>query len=276
MFDIADFETELDKYKVVILPDIVRVDNDFAEKLRRFCNNGGKILATGKSAMYTDKNEFCLELGAKWLGENQYKPDYFRPFEEIAGMGDTDYVMYGSGEKICCIGVELGSRKNPYFNRTWEHFCSHQHTPCGGEYGGGGMTEGKDGIYIAWNIFDDYAETGGIHLKQMAVFALDKLLGSGKTLITSLPAQGITTLMQQENRLICHLLYVSPVKRGRDTEVIEDIIPIYNTNLKIKTDMEIRRVYLAPQNKDIEFQYKDGVVSMSVEEIECHQMIVLE
>lgn len=276
LFDIADFETELDNYRVVILPDIVRVNSDFAEKLRRFCDKGGKVLATGKSALYTDKNEFCLDLGARWIEENQYKPDYFRPLGKIAGMGDTDYVMYSSGEKVQCIGTELGTRENPYFNRTWEHFCSHQHTPCSGEYGGGGMTEGKDGIYIAWNIFDDYAETGGIHLKQMTVFALDKLLGGSKTLITNLPAQGITTLMRQGDRLICHLLYASPVKRGRDTEIIEDIIPVYNTGLKIKTDMEISRVYLAPQNKDIDFQYEDGFVSVCIEEIECHQMVVLE
>ena len=44
------------------------------------------------------------------------------------------------------------------------------------------MTEGKDGIYIAWNIFADYAQSGELHLKQMAIFALDRLLDSAKTL----------------------------------------------------------------------------------------------
>ena len=60
-------------------------------------------------------------------------------------MGDTGYIMYGNGEKIRCIGNELGIRENPYFNRTRAHFCSHQHTPNSCEYGGAGMTEGKDG-----------------------------------------------------------------------------------------------------------------------------------
>ena len=276
LFDVIDFESDLSKYKVIILPDVIRADIDFAKRLREFCDCGGKVLATGKSALYENSNEFCLNLGAEWIKENPYKPDYFRPLEKIKDMGDTGYIMYGNGEKIRCIGNELGIRENPYFNRTRAHFCSHQHTPNSCEYGGTGMTEGKDGIYIAWNIFADYAQSGELHLKQMAIFALDRLLDSAKTLKTNLPAQGIVTLMKQNDRLICHLLYASPVKRGNGIEVIEDILPIYNVELAIKTDKKINKVYLAPQKEDIDFTYDDGYISVKLDKIECHQMVVFE
>ena len=276
LFDVIDFESDLSKYKVIILSDVIRADTDFAKRLREFCDCGGKVLATGKSALYENSNEFCLNLGAEWIKENPYKPDYFRPLEKIKDMGDTGYIMYGNGEKIRCIGNELGIRENPYFNRTRAHFCSHQHTPNSCEYGGAGMTEGKDGIYIAWNIFADYAQSGELHLKQMAIFALDRLLDTAKTLKTNLPAQGIVTLMKQNDRLICHLLYASPVKRGNGIEVIEDILPIYNVELAIKTDKKINKVYLAPQKEDIDFTYDDGYISVKLDKIECHQMVVFE
>ena len=276
LFDVIDFESDLSKYKVIILPDVIRADIDFAKRLREFCDCGGKVLATGKSALYENSNEFCLNLGAEWIKENPYKPDYFRPLEKIKDMGDTGYIMYGNGEKIRCIGNELGIRENPYFNRTRAHFCSHQHTPNSCEYGGTGMTEGKDGIYIAWNIFADYAQSGELHLKQMAIFALDRLLDTAKTLKTNLPAQGIVTLMKQNDRLICHLLYASPVKRGNGIEVIEDIVPIYNVELAIKTDKKINKVYLAPQKEDIDFTYDNGYISVKLAKIECHQMVVFE
>ena len=276
LFDVIDFESDLSKYKVIILPDVIRADTDFAKRLREFCDCGGKVLATGKSALYENSNEFCLNLGAEWIKENPYKPDYFRPLEKIKDMGDTGYIMYGNGEKIRCIGNELGIRENPYFNRTRAHFCSHQHTPNSCEYGGAGMTEGKDGIYIAWNIFADYAQSGELHLKQMAIFALDRLLDTAKTLKTNLPAQGIVTLMKQSDRLICHLLYASPVKRGNGIEVIEDIVPIYNVELAIKTDRKINKVYLAPQKEDIDFTYDNGYISVKLAKIECHQMVVFE
>lgn len=276
LFDVIDFESDLSKYKVIILPDVIRADIDFAKRLREFCDCGGKVLATGKSVLHENSNEFCLNLGAEWIKENPYKPDYFRPLEKIKDMGDTGYIMYGNGEKIRCIGNELGIRENPYFNRTRAHFCSHQHTPNSCEYGGAGMTEGKDGIYIAWNIFADYAQSGELHLKQMVIFALDRLLDSAKTLKTNLPAQGIVTLMKQSDRLICHLLYASPVKRGNGIEVIEDIVPIYNVELAIKTDRKINKVYLAPQKEDIDFTYDNGYISVKLAKIECHQMVVFE
>lgn len=276
LFDVIDFESDLSKYKVIILPDVIRTDIDFAKRLREFCDCGGKVLATGKSVLHENSNEFCLNLGAEWIKENPYKPDYFRPLEKIKDMGDTGYIMYGNGEKIRCIGNELGIRENPYFNRTRVHFCSHQHTPNSCEYGGAGMTEGKDGIYIAWNIFADYAQSGELHLKQMVIFALDRLLDSAKTLKTNLPAQGIVTLMKQSDRLICHLLYASPVKRGNGIEVIEDIVPIYNVELAIKTNRKINKVYLAPQKEDIDFTYDNGYISVKLAKIECHQMVVFE
>lgn len=106
--------------------------------------------------------------------------------------------------------------------------------------------------------------------------SLDRLLGNSKTLVTDLPAQGTVTLMRQGSRYICHLLYASQVKRGRDTEVIEDIIPIYNTRLEIRLGAKPQRVYLAPQGTELPFTYSDGRVSVTVDKIECHQMVVFE
>lgn len=276
LFDVIDFETQLDEYKVVILPDTIRIDEKTASRLRKFCDGGGKILATGKSALWTDKMEFCLDLGAEWIEDCQYNPDYFRPLVQIDGMGNTGYIMYGKGECVRCKGTELAIRENPYFNRSREHFCSHLHTPNSGEYSGAGMTEGEDGIYIAWDIFSDYAVSGEIHLKQIILFALDRLLGEEKTLITNLPAQGIVTLMKQNDRQICHLIYASPVKRGRGVEVIEDILPVYDVQISLKTYKKIKRVYLAPQMTEIPFSYENGRAEVTINKLECHQMVVFE
>ena len=276
LFDVIDEDSQLEKYKIVVLPDIIRINNTLKEKLRCFTANGGKLLATGSSGIDEESGRFCFELGAEYRGKAEYSPDYFRPLADIDGMGNTGYVMYGRGESIDCTGKELGVRELPYFNRTREHFCSHQHTPNSGRSGGAGMTDGKDGIYIAWRIFEDYGTSGSISCRQIVSFALDRLLGNSKTLVTDLPAQGTVTLMRQGSRYICHLLYASQVKRGRDTEVIEDIIPIYNTRLEIRLGAKPQRVYLAPQGAELPFTYSDGRVSVTVDKIECHQMVVFE
>lgn len=277
LFNFIDAESDFEKYKVIVLPDMVRITPQTEKKLKSFINNGGKILATGKSGLYADSDKFAFDFGVRYIGEAQYNPDYFRPAVPIDGLGDTGYVFYSQGQWTeLADGTELAVRENPYFNRSAAHFCSHQHTPDSGVYGGPGMTEGKDGIYIAWEIFTDYAIKGNIAYKQIVNFALNRLLGSAKTLETNLPAQGITTVMRQGERMIIHFLYAVPVKRGESTEVIEDIIPIYNVTASVKCDKTPKRVYLAPSYEDIEYEYSGGVLSFTVDKLENHQMVVVE
>jgi hypothetical protein len=88
-------------------------------------------------------------------------------------------------------------REEPYFNRDVFTFCSHQHTPNSHRYGGPGMVESELGIYIAWDVFEDYAAKGSLAHKETVLYALGKLLGDSRTLLTNLPAQGVTTLQKQ-------------------------------------------------------------------------------
>ena len=182
LFDVIDIKSDFEKYKVIILPDIIELEGELLEKVKNHCKNGGKILASGKSAIKSD-----IDLGAEWIGESEYKPCYTRPNEKISGMGDTGYIVYTDAQQVKCKGVEIAKLEKPYFNRTVEHFCSHQHTPDSGEYYGAGMTEGENGIYIAWKIFEDYGTMGSIYSKQMVMFALDRLLGEEKIFKTTLP-----------------------------------------------------------------------------------------
>ncbi len=82
--------------------------------------------------------------------------------------------------------------------------------------------------------------------------------------------------MEQDGRYINHLLYAVPVKRGKDTEIIEDILPVYNVEVELRLQKKINKVYLAPQMRGISFEQKGDVVKFKVDEFECHQMVVLE
>lgn len=277
LFDVVDMDIDFNNYKVIILPDLVKVTPEMKIKLDAFVKNGGKILATGKGGLLSEKDEFAYDFGVKYVGENEYNPDYLRPDFEMDGLFETSYVMYSQGEKVeISSGKELAKRENPYFNRDVEHFCSHLHTPNSFEYGGPGIAEGKDGIYIAWQVFGEYANKGSLILKRIVTHALDLLLGEEKILKTNLGAQGVVTLMEQEGRYINHLLYAVPVRRGKGTEIIEDILPVYNTEVELRLKKKINKAYLAPQMREIAFEQKDDVVKFKVDEFECHQMVVLE
>jgi hypothetical protein len=282
LFDVIDLESDLSKYKVVILPDVIKVNEKMKSLLDKFVANGGKVLATGVSGLLNDEDRFVYDFGANYIGESVFEPSYFMPEFKPKSLEIAPFIMYGKGQHVELSGVEHGAFQNSYFNREVEHFCSHQHTPSTIKRFSAGMTEGKNGIYIAWNVFAQYNKMGSLIFKEMVLYALDRLLGDKKTLSTNLSAQGIVTLMEQkdENRYVQHSLFATPVRRGefgsRPVEVIEDIVPVYNTEVSLKLDNEIKKVYLAPQNVEIEFAQNNGVVSYNIEKIECHQMVVLE
>lgn len=277
LFDVVDTEADFNNYKVLILPDLIKITENLKSKLDSFISNGGRLLATGKSGLLSDKNEFAFDFGVKYVGETPYNPDYFYPMFEMEGLFDSSYVIYSQGEcvELSC-GKELAKRQNSYFNRTFEHFCSHRQTPVSYEYAGPAMSEGSAGIYIGNQVFGEYADTGALILKRIVEFALNRLLGESKTLSTNLGSQGIVTLMEQDRRYIIHLLYATPVKRGKKTEIIEDIIPVHNITVTLKLPQKIKQAYLAPQKTIINFTQNNDEIKFTVDEFECHQMVVLD
>ena len=89
-------------------------------------------------------------------------------------------------------------------------------------------------------------------------------------------------LVQQTEKIVSHTLpqqqparkqpTTSPVRRGEKIEIIEDIIPIYDTTVSVKSDKAPKSVKLVPENAPIDFEYKDGRINFTVPKIDCWQM----
>jgi hypothetical protein len=279
LFDVIDTEADFSAYKVLILPDHVRLSPGLVAKARSFVNAGGRVLATGESGLSESADAFVLDFGATWTGVSDFQPSYFHPAWNPAPLQEAAFVMYSPSQNINVAenGEAYGYRDDPYFNRTWEHFSSHQHTPNRDQNSGPGMVLGPDGVYVAWAVFEDYASKGSLICRKIVEHALNMLLPD-KTLSTNLPAQGIATLTVQlaDNRYVCHMLYGSPVRRGENVDVIEDLVPILDTQVTIRVSRKITRVYLAPQGMDLPFTQEGAVVSYVLPRFECHQIVVLD
>ncbi len=283
LFNVVDDEDDLSQYKLLILPDGIEIDEALKTKLDAFIAGGGKILATGYSGV--DANgAIPFELGAVREGERNIHPTYATPKTELADMGKAGYVLYeGPTHKISLAenAKELASMGEPYFERTWEHFCSHQHAPEKHEYAGCAATLGKDGAYVAFPMFYEYANIGPQFVKQLAVAVIDRLLGENKTLKTAVPTQASVSLMDQtnENRLVFHIVYAPRNVKGgkKKIEVIEDCIPIYDTPVSLKVGAKkIKRVYSAPDCTDIAFSQSGDEVTFTIPKFCIHSMVVLD
>lgn len=284
LFNLVDREEDLSKYKLLILPDVIRVDEELAARLNRFLDDGGKILCTGESGLKPNSDEFAIDLGAECEGKNAFQPNYMIPEYEAVN-GRTAYVMYKPSMNIkATSGSVEALLEESYFNRTPEHFCSHQHTPndFGADRPGAILT--KNTGYIAWNLFHDYADKGSFHLKELALHMIKALLGDERTVDVNLPDRGIVTFTKQddENRYVGHLLFAHTTKRGGNVEVIEDILPLYEIKMTARLPKAPKRVYKVEYRDgglvetDLAFTYADGKASVDVGRVELHAMIVFD
>ncbi len=285
LYRFIDRENDLKKFKVIVLPDTIRLDQELEGRLREYLNAGGKILATGTSGLRKEENAFGIPVGAEFLGINEYRPDYLIRVRN--GAYGSAHVMYAQGIRIRKTeGKAAAFRQNSYFNRDVLHFSSHQHTPNDPSQMEAAVVTTKNTVYIGWSIFADYGTIGALHAKELVTEALDQLLDTKKTIETDLPDKGIVTLTKQEGeqRYINHLLFAYTSIRGRYTrngsenlvEAIEGLVPVYNVKVKVRVKEEIKNIYLAPQGSKLPFYKEKEAIVYTVPEVNCHQIVVME
>ncbi len=291
-FDILDPEMSFDPYKALVLADDIPVSGKLKERLDAFLARGGKLILSGTSVLKENTDEPAFDLPMTCEGENPLFPDFIQAEPEFAEYIKTPFVMYQPSRKIKVTGGKsLGKIFDPYFNRTYEHFSSHQHTPYKTEpsgYDAGVLTDNI--LYFAHPIFKLYAGYGNTGLKSFAAKAIRALLGEDLQIRTNLPSQGRATLMKQaaDNRYILHLLYANTIQRGSHMElsggnirnastieVIEELNPIADISATVKIPEQIKRITLEPQGVELPVKQVNGGYEITLDKLQCHQMVVL-
>lgn len=295
LFDVIDAEMDFSKYRMLVLPDDVSINQNLRKKLDSCLAGGGRIFLTGKSGLNAAKSDFLFDIGARYEGESEFQPDYVLPRQDLQpSFTSSPIVMYMRSCRIKATGGKsLGQVYDPYFNRTFRHFCSHQHAPAKPQPSGYDCGVIKENIlYLAHPVFSIYRAFGAVVYREYAAAALKSFLGSDLTLLTNLPSTAGVTLMEQEQnrRYVLHLLYANTINRGGEmdtaggnvsgrvgtaVEVIEDLLPLNNIEVNLKTEKEIKKVTLEPQGREIPFEKKDGRICLKIDSFTCHQMTVL-
>ncbi len=273
LYNFIDESADLSSYKLLILPDVVSLTDELIKKINTFAKNGGKIIASGESIV--KDGEFILEIGAEYKGQNNFHPTYFIPTFETVN-GKTEYIMRCDFHKFeVKEGIVEAYMQNPYFNRTLEHFCSHMHAPNNPEENFPGAVINGSVAYIGWDIFTAYANHGHLCFKELFTHIIKKMIGSEITAIATLPDRAVMTYTRQEaeKRNILHLLFAHTTVRGKNTEVIEDTVPLYNVKCSIKCEEEPKKISLIPSGNELSFDFINGRAEFIVPEVNIHQMV---
>ena len=281
-FNFIDPSSDLSPYRLLILPDSLVVDPALRRKLAAFMKRGGAIIATGTSGLDADAKRVCLPgLPVNPAGFSPYTSTYLRFAPRFAdGIPPTDHIVYDRGVRVRPRpGAKIvASVVEPYFERAWDHFCSHQQTP------GDRVTDYAAAVidgrtaYISFPIFEVFAKHGNVPYRLLVQKCLGGVLPHPLTRAEGAPLHTEIALTDQpaQGRRIAHLLYYTPVRVTPTLDLIEDIVPVRRIRLAVRVPRRPQRVYLAPSRRPLAFQYDRGVATLTLPELRGHAMVVCE
>jgi hypothetical protein len=214
----------------------------------------------------------------KPAGLSPFKTTYIRFGREIAeDVPPSDHVMYETGVRVTAAAGSktLARVVEPYFDRSWRHFSSHFQTPADKLTRWAAAVQKNRAAYIAYPIFTAFASHGNFPYRLLVRNILDRLLPE-PILRVDAPTSTETSVARQDKRTIVHLLHYSPERRTEKLDLIEDVVPLFDVPLSLKLARAPQRVYAAPDESPIEFEYLAGRVNLRVPEVRGHAMIVFE
>ena len=303
LFGLVDRTMDFSSYKAIILPDDIRIDKELKAKLDGYLTQGGKLILSGQSGQWKDKAEFAFDLGAEYHGLSDFHPsehdpnrghDYILPQRDFsAPFVNKPQVMYERSHRIRVTkGESLGQIFDPYFSRTWDHFCSHQHTPNQDQPSGFdcGVRHGSI-LYFAHPVFRHYRAYGAVVGREFIVRAIRAFMGNTLTLTTNLISTARLSLTNQphEKRHILHLLYAPTISRGgimqlsggnvsggKNVEVIEELPRLHDVEITLRLPASVQSARLVPQGDLLAFERDGDCLKLNLAGFSCHQMIEFE
>lgn len=293
LFDLIDDQMDLAPYRLIVLPDDIVVSASMKKKLDRFVKKGGNLLLSGASGL-DDKGQLMFDAGCQLEGVSEISPDYIVPAKDLRpDFVDSPMVVYAQNHRIKVTdGQSLGDVHDSYFNRTWEHFCSHQHAPHKPRKSGYALGSTKAGVtYLGHQVFTNYRAFGAVAYRHFLEKLIRHLLDQKPTVTTNMPSTARVVLnhQPQHQRHVLHLLHANTINRGgevqlaggtvsdltRSFEVIEDLTPLRDVSVSVTLPRKTRKVTLEPQGVELDFQAQGKTVNCRIDEMTCHQMVVL-
>lgn len=272
-FEIVRPGDALERFEALVLPDSVALTDGEAARLQAFVRQGGALLLTGLSGV--SQGRFQLDVGAEYLGAPNTRQDYLELDAPLnAGWVSSPFLCYRAAQRVrLTSGQALGRIYEPWFDRTYARYCSHRNTPYREEPAAhpGAVKKGRV-IYLPHALCGMYKRDGAQIFRDALVNAL--LTVYRPNLRVKMPSAGRARLTHQpeEHRYVLHLLYGSPIQRGR-TSVIEDLPPLYQVEAEVVTAQPVTQVRLVPSGEALPFRQADGQLRFTVPKVETHQAV---
>ena len=247
----------MQEYPLIVIPEWEYLEPKFRTELIAYVKNGGNLLIIGPNAAAL----FQSELGIKLVGEPESKIKGLAYEERLAGMETVSQdVKLDHGVKA------FGTL---YFNTRNDMTGPTQPAASITSYGKG-------------KIAATYLNLGDRYLNARTSVARDFLNGLVRELFPDpiVTVSGSHTVDVAVNRingkLAVNLVNTSGPHENETIRVFDEIEPVGPLVLSIAHDRKPRNVTVQPGDRKPEYDYKNGIISLTLPRLEIHDIVIVE
>lgn len=261
---------DIDRYRLLILPDAVHLEEEDIRRLRAF---RGAVILSGSSLL--DGDRYLLDNGVAVEGHSPYDVDYLAAGKLPLWVPQSPFLCYASSYRLRVTDGEcLSPVHDPYFSRTIAHYCSHRNTPYNTEPSGyAGIARKGNIITFAHEIFALYEKWGAQLHRDIFLSAVNSVYTP--LIRTGLPSSGRVhlTLQESESRYVFHMAYAQPIRRGAYS-VIEDIPSFSDIPVTLRLPRTIKEVRVA-NGEVLPFRQNGENVTFTVNKLHIYTAVEL-
>jgi len=281
-FDVAEPESDLSRYRLLVVPDGADVTPGLVANLRSQLDRGGAVIASGDALRSPDGSSSWAN-GVTYCGESEFSTPYLVPDQTaIPTIRAFPYALYGGTGQYLVEDEQatvLARVGGPLFERSPQHFTSHSYSPYAhpSKY----AAAWHHGLFggLGFDIGAAYATTGYWVYRELFRLLLDQVLPN-RAVQSDLPAAVELSVTQQKTddglRWLVHIVPAFTARRWGQRNDFFGVQPrMTDLSLSVFLGHPIANASTASGSADVRIDQKGERTELTISSICGPEIVVL-
>jgi len=269
-FDVLNEEMDLSKYKLLVLPDGLRLTEALKEKVAAHIAAGKLVLSCGEGGLNQDGTDFALpEYKFTFAGIDTSTQAYYKYDDD-----QFRYAVYVPGIKFY-PGADshvIAEYYKAYFNREWDGFHGFFYLPPEKATGHAMAAVSGKIAHIGFNVFTAYNQNAYIAHKKLVRKCLDAI-GFEPTISTDLPSTSRVTITSNPTDDILHVKVTYAESRGQALTIEEHVK--YPAGAKVTVKGKYTNAVIIPSGEKADAVIGEDEITITLPQIEGYMALAL-
>jgi len=270
-FDVVNETMDFSKYKLLIIPDTLRLSPALQVKVAAHLAAGKPVLSTGQGGLAEGEDKFALpEWNFTFDGIDTNTQAFYKYDDE-----DFRYAAYNPGIKMYAGAgsTVLAEYHKAYFNKVWDGFHGFYYLPPEKATGHAMAAVNGKVAHIAFNVFTAYVQKAYIAHKQLVKKCLDAI-GFEPRVTTDLPSTSRVTITSNETDDILHVKVTYAENRGQALTIEEHVK--YPAGAVVTVKGKYTDAVIIPSGKKADAWIGEDEIKITLPQIEGYMALALK